>query len=633
MAKTSARTQEQSEVNCMWGLFSILNSCQGHASPKLISNGRPLKTNVIDYSRKLDQIASFDEECRKIQTEAKNSGSIRVDASERSARNQILADMYIERHRNKQIMLKGQQLTETDSEFIDRLVKSQKAARRKKSQRAYQSSLSHVDDEKIMQQAKMSVKAFIDQMFVDGKFVSKLAEPNKPFSDALQVLSTNSVLVSKCERVDYQHRMAELPSDKIVILKPMMLQNGNKEAVKKMSKPDIACSTETVRKKIDFSSATRLSKKREVNVDLEAKRHLFERLNFLNAIGALTGKRSPKSLWTILSSHERDLLSPNGRQRTCLIRSTDEGAHDLDISATGNMRSNGELNIVEMKNICHSEVASETNRTDVISSKLMHPILDSFSENETFTCTVDDLSSTPTSVYELNMPENIIKHQEEHQSPVSVLEQFLTEDANSPSNIMLQTERKRLQPLRLRFEECSVESSPQDPPISANAYIDEQDYISQYVHLVLQASCLNWDQLSKIKPQSEELLHASLFDEVDFLPSDCHFDPKILFDHMNEVLLEIRRSHFCSPPLPSFVKRKNCSVPLEELVLDEIMREADFYLLPTTEERTLDEIVANDVADSRSWIDVRTEAEHVMIHISEDILEESVLDVVLGFHS
>ncbi|KAI3453720.1 hypothetical protein Pfo_010383 [Paulownia fortunei] len=717
MAKRSARIQqlrEKSELSCMWGLFSILHSCQGRASPKLISNGRPVNRHIIDFSRKLDQLASFDKECRKIQNEA-DLASITVDASKRGVRNHLL--------------------------------KTQKSAR-KKSQKAYQSSLCNLNnteslihqqpstsaeiclnkltiaaalgtvctqnlweeirlsegfggsirlgkhdqvDEKIMQQAQMRAKAFVDQMFVDRKSICKegTSTDSKPFSDALEVLNTNKYLFmellpepdsqlercnknfhpsqteeetvklvpdakfSKCEskdascsekpgctlathkrnmknqfleKINYQCQYSSKTSftaqasNRIVILKPVP-QNGkysgnivchclsrkshqklssrvsngkptsfsvreikkklkhtfgatikepnqysrdgtshklshnrsifgddcncrgvdtrgplnasnNAKTKEKLGKkldhksdrgPDIACVTETVRKKIDFSSVG-FSKKQEVDVVLEAKGHLSARLKNLNAP---TSKRSPQTLGRILTSPEHDFWplsprrdsqycsgsaqmrfspyntspTPNARQRTCLsplrtnkevtscddtieilstetssslIRSTDEEEHDIVISATGNMKSNGEPKMVEINNIHHSKVPSGINSTDVTSTmqrtdtiqsheedcSVMHSILDSLSENETFTSTVDDLPSTPTSIYQLDMPESI-KHQE-HRSPVSVLEQFFAEDVNSPSSIMLQTarQRQRLQPLRLQFEECSFESSP-----------------------------------------------------------------------------------------------------------------------------------------------------------------------------
>lgn len=50
MARRSSRIQEvseKSEVSCMWGLFSILESCQGRPSQKVISYGRPLNRHIL----------------------------------------------------------------------------------------------------------------------------------------------------------------------------------------------------------------------------------------------------------------------------------------------------------------------------------------------------------------------------------------------------------------------------------------------------------------------------------------------------------------------------------------------------------------------------------------------------------
>ncbi|XP_011080944.1 uncharacterized protein LOC105164082 isoform X1 [Sesamum indicum] len=327
------------------------------------------------------------------------------------------------------------------------------------------------------------------------------------------------------------------------------------------------------------------------------------------------------------------------------IPRTDEEAHGMNVSMTDYTKSNGKKKIVEMNGILQPElhgpeVPSGINSMDVTNDttelhkddeSVMNSV-DSLSENEAFTSTVDDLPSTPLSIHRLDVADRI-KYQEEHRSPVSVLEPFFLEDSNSPPSITLQTDRRQLKPLRLDFQECSSESFHPDPPTSANSCIEEQDPLSQYVHLVLQTSCLDWDQLSEISCLPEELLDESLFDEVEFLPPDCYFDPKLLFDHMNEVLQGIYQSHFCSPPWLAFTKPKIKSVPLAQLVLDEIMTEADFYLLPRTEKRTMDQLVSKDVAACRSWLDVRLDTEQIVIDVSEDVLEESILDMLLEFHT
>ncbi|KAK4422599.1 hypothetical protein Salat_1842400 [Sesamum alatum] len=723
MAKTSARMQELRErsdqFSCVWGLFSMLDTRPGRSSRKLISNGRAVNKQIIDYSRTPDRFASFDEECRKIQDEANLASTIKLSESFRRSPS-------LGKH-------------------------------------------SQPDDETNMQQAQMSAKAFVDQMFTDRKRICSEGTRNesKPFSDALEILSTNkdlfmellqepnknsqpsqteskdcseqpgSIKTEFLEKIDYQSQSSSRrsstaqPTDKIIILKPSpqdrkycenvacrcsprpCCQNSSssvsggkptsfaireiKEKLKhtfggtrkepnlfsvdstspKLSNNciclglgtknplnsvktnqnhrDNACTTDTMRRNVDFPSVG-FCNEHEVDVVLEAKK----------------SKRSPESLMTIPPSTEHDVrsLSPVRDSRHCsgsaqmrvspsrtntevtscndkveilsaktsssLISTTDENSDTNIISAADNVKANGKRKMLEMNNIRHSQLPSKTSSTYVTSNvqertDTTHPTLSSFPENETFTNTVDEYPSTPTSIYQLDRPENV-KRQEEHRSPVSVLEQFFTEDANSPSSIMLQTARQPLKPRRLDFEECSFQTSPQEPPISAaSASIIEQDHVSCYVHFVLQASRLTWDQLSEIQPLSEELLNPSLYDEIDFQPPDAHFDPKLLFDHINEVLLQIHRSHLCSPPLLSFLKPRISSVPLEEVVLDQIMKEAEFYLLPWTEETTLDELVVKDVADSRMWLDVRIETEQIMIHISEEVVEELILDTLLEF--
>ncbi|KAK4400801.1 hypothetical protein Sango_1186200 [Sesamum angolense] len=713
MAKTSARIQEMRErsdqFSCVWGLFSMLDSRPGRSSRKLISNGRPVYKQIIDYSRTLDRFASFDEECRKIQDEAELASTIRHSESFRRS-------LSLGKH-------------------------------------------SQADDETNMQQGQMSAKAFVDQTFTDRKRIHNEGSRNesKPFSDALEILSTNkdlfmellpepnknsqpsqtegkdcseqrgSIQTEFLEKIDYQSQSSSRksftaqPTDKIVILKPApqnekycenvacscsprpccqksssRLSGGKptsfsireiKEKLKHtfgstrkepnlfsvdstsprlshnciclgLSSPlnsvktnqnqsDNACTTDTMRRKVDFPSAG-FCNEHEVDVVLEAKKSKRAPETILSPTGYHGWPLSPvrdrrhcsgsaqmrlspsRTNTDVASCHDyeecNDKVEILGKNRSSsLISTTDENSDTTIISAADNVKANGDRKTVEMNSIWHSQLPSETSSSYATSNvqkknDTMHSMLNSFPENERFTNTVPDYPSTPTSIYQLDRPENV-KHQEEHRSPVSVLEQFFTEDANSPSSIMLQTgklvlnknrilffqctegltkrifldhfaARQPLKPRRLDFEECSFQTSLQELSIStANTSFIEQDHVSRYVHFVLQASCLTWDQLSEIQPLSEELLNPSLYEEIDFHPSNAHFDPKLLFDHINEVLIQIHRFLLCSPPLLSFLKLRITSMPLEEVVLDQIMKEAEFYLLPWTEETTLDELI------------------------------------------
>ncbi|XP_051136995.1 uncharacterized protein LOC127255509 isoform X2 [Andrographis paniculata] len=341
-----------------------------------------------------------------------------------------------------------------------------------------------------------------------------------------------------------------------------------------------------------------------------------------------------------------DYKNYDASEKSSLIPSPDQ-AHKSGSYMAGNKKFNGDPKIVETNGVLEPEsynleVLNDVNSGGVTTPLLMadttdlhkdddsgvHSLMDSLSENEAFTSTADDFQSTPSSIYQLDMAENI-KYQEEHQSPVSVLEPFFIEDGNSPQNMTLKTAQKKLRPLRLDFEENSVGNSPHDPATSESSCAEEQDHLSEYVHLVLQASCLDWDQLSKITILPEELLCPSLFDEVEYLLTDCFFDPKLLFDHINEVLIDIHCSYFCSCPSSSLVKPKTMSEPLAKLVIDEVMKQADFYLLPQTERRTLIQLVSKDVENSRSWLDVRLDTEQIVAYISEDFLEGCIIDTLL----
>ncbi|KAH6769036.1 hypothetical protein C2S51_014372 [Perilla frutescens var. frutescens] len=410
---------------------------------------------------------------------------------------------------------------------------------------------------------------------------------------------------------------------------------GKKQGLKVERVPHVAAwETDSVRRKIDVSS-DRLSEKHGVDAALEATRDLAARLIDLSSIEDLKNER-------FISSHEIEpCFSPRRDSQYCsgsaqvslsfspmrtnkeitpydgttealsmdtsssLVPSSDEETQDAMTSPTPNMKFNDMPNVVETNNILHSEARH---------GSLMHSIMDSITENETFSNTADDFAS---------------KYQEEHQSPVSVLDQFFTEDLSSPSNTSFQSAQDSLKPRRLHFEEHTLASPSQVSPTRGDQCMHEQDYsISNYVRWIFQASSLNWDQLLSL-----HLVHPSLFDQAQFLLSEPHFDTRLLFDHVNEVLLETQRSHFISPYWPALVKPRICSLPLEEAVVDEIMREAEFYLLPRTQKRTLDQLVARDFSGSRLQLDFQPETEEIIIHISEDILEESVLDVILQLHS
>ncbi|EPS57492.1 hypothetical protein M569_17325 [Genlisea aurea] len=243
--------------------------------------------------------------------------------------------------------------------------------------------------------------------------------------------------------------------------------------------------------------------------------------------------------------------------------------------------------------------------------------------------------------------DGVDNHQLRHESPVSVLE-----NGFSPPRISLEirsaAEQKRLQPLELDFEDFSIESSSSSfYSSSCGGGGDDQQshHLSHYVDLVMQVSCFDWNNLSEMKspPEEELLLPYSIFDRVeDSLRCRCccfGFSRKLLFDHINEVLTGMRRSHFAclgsAAAPPNRRIRPAAATSLAGAVTDRIMAHSDFYLLPPpqTEERRrgLDLIVSEDVAEHRSWFDSRVHVERVANEVSEDVLQECFTDMLREF--
>ncbi|XP_047958053.1 uncharacterized protein LOC125203689 isoform X2 [Salvia hispanica] len=807
MARRSSRIHEASEgseFSCMWGLFSILESCQG----------RPASRNIIDYTRPLNAVASFDEECQMILGAGQRSGGVRIDGEGRSVRRCIGDEMPVKQQKSKRDTVKRQQFGKTDGELVDHRLSNTHKTTRKSSQSIYlpssscclnnevrlinelpstsaetksldkitlaailgacaqnhrkeiqlseclqrNSYLGKYDDNRVddisIKQVRARAKAIVNQMYVDRRFVfgeGRDAE-SKLFSNALEVLNSKNMaekdtiksVLSKdsppdksgsmlamdgasmndylWKKINYQLKYSSKanfiaqPPDKIVILKPAprngkhsgnltsscsslqlpykssrrvseertasfsfreikkklkhsfgvtKKENRNccnsstnaekeekasmKQVVKSSRGSDIARVADTTRRKL-YISSDKSSDKKECDVILEAKRHLSTRLNNLNSVEADTSRKNPRTLERILSSPEHDswpfnprrdsLYCPGSAEMRFCPYNTSPRASESSFHERNEIRSKTEVaslqtaedTNVSTANKIRSDCESKTAEMGSCLQPASHVSVEVLSET-THSDTVDEQKCDGTAIHSvmassndhhIDLAENI-KFHEEHQSPVSVLEPFFVD---SPPTISLQTGRKQLQPHRLDFEECSFISSPQHTPASAHPCSDK--HLCQYVQLVMEASSLDWDHLSEIISQPEHmLLHESLFDEVELPPLGCYYDPKLLFDRINEVLLEIYKCHLCSPP---FAPPKTRSVPLAEAVLDEILAEADYFLLPTTDRRSLDEIVLQD-AKCGPWLDdIRFDKERVVVDISEALMEGFLLDTLLQFH-
>lgn len=142
-------------------------------------------------------------------------------------------------------------------------------------------------------------------------------------------------------------------------------------------------------------------------------------------------------------------------------------------------------------------------------------------------------------------------------------------------------------------------------------------------------SGLTWDELLRRYFLSDHLIDPSLVDEVDFLPDLLSCDFNVLFDLINEVLIEICCLNFgcllslAMPYVQPELKGK--------YIFTEIWGRVDWYLKLEGPRRTLDQIVEKDLEKPGKWLDVQFDCQSIGIQLQESILEELVKETILSF--
>lgn len=129
------------------------------------------------------------------------------------------------------------------------------------------------------------------------------------------------------------------------------------------------------------------------------------------------------------------------------------------------------------------------------------------------------------------------------------------------------------------------------------------------------------------------MFDATLSDELETLALQCHSEPKLLMDYTDEVLLEAYDFHFRFPPWLSFLQPKIWFFPLEKNLVEKLMKEVRQHLIPVMEQTTLNDHVENDLAKSGSWLDIRNDTEDILTQVTDDVLEESIMDIVVQLYT
>jgi hypothetical protein len=197
----------------------------------------------------------------------------------------------------------------------------------------------------------------------------------------------------------------------------------------------------------------------------------------------------------------------------------------------------------------------------------------------------------------------------ERPSPISVLEPF-SDDEISPSTSKY---RSAMQPIQIQFDEG----------ICSRVCKENEESAFEYVEAVLLASGLNWDEYLSNRISSDQLLHPSLFDEVELFSNRPFDDQKLLFDCTNEVLEEIYEHYFNY----SFIRNKNRPVLNGTRIINEVWEGVEWHLLCYSPSYSLDQLVKKDMMKTSSWMDLRFETDNLVIHLVNLVVEEIVFSL------
>lgn len=300
----------------------------------------------------------------------------------------------------------------------------------------------------------------------------------------------------------------------------------------------------------------------------------------------------------------------------CSIRDDSSWEGDVNILKTHDTIHLGESNCLERPLGLSSRPETRSKRcTDATSVREENEYLefsgpDVLLEDQSQTFSLGVPPSSPSSSVQETEDLEGIKHRADQTSPVSVLEPFPMEDVTSPSSIISKHDDLPMQ-LEITFDKhCSASRMcPLDPAVNSNTCMEDHQFADKYVREVIQAYGLNCDGL--------------LADRQS--PMEYWNDPKLLFDCINEVVLEVYNRYFRHLPWLSSIKPKIQPVPLTERdVVREIMEGVDLRLLQPREVQ-----LQRDVKKSGAWLDIRTDVEDIVINIVETSLEALIEETIL----
>ncbi|KAL5981467.1 hypothetical protein ACLOJK_015529 [Asimina triloba] len=297
-----------------------------------------------------------------------------------------------------------------------------------------------------------------------------------------------------------------------------------------------------------------------------------------------------------------------------------EKRNDMDSSSKpGNDRdTNDKCHSIDAAEICEAEGSPECLRLDSSEERpIQVQASASFSGSPLYINKIEDLDA--------------INEKQERPSPVSVLDQFFIEDEAHRSSEARYVDLS-IQPCQINFEEPRKDNTTPtslDLDTSQRSHLGGKESKYEYVRTMLEASGITHNRLMARWHSSDQLLDPSLLYEVEALSMGQSLDDqKLLFDCINEVLVEIYEQFFSNSPWISFVKPNIRPIPIGENLAGKVCEGVDRLLL-SQYPYTLDQIVGKDLERNGKWMDLQSAVESVGVDMEEFILDRLMEETIL----
>ncbi|KAB5519908.1 hypothetical protein DKX38_024227 [Salix brachista] len=174
---------------------------------------------------------------------------------------------------------------------------------------------------------------------------------------------------------------------------------------------------------------------------------------------------------------------------------------------------------------------------------------------------------------------------------------------------------------------------------SHSSQVDAKDKAEfDYVKDVLTLSGFTGNELHGTWNSDDQPVHHSIFEEAEgcmLLDPECcgneggNCHHLLLFDLINEVLMEIYVNSYAYYPVPLSSLSHVRPMPVERHVLEEVWTNISWYLSSTTEgDHSLDYALRRDLAKSDGWMKLHYDTECAGLEL-EDLIFEDILDEIL----